>query len=240
MRMYPKTFPATRAAMPERRAERRIYQGLANSGRTGCACYEWRRDYGRIEVDFVIWLEGLGRFALQVKGGRYLLIDGEWHLRTRRGLKAAASSPLDEAWLGALDLHDDIEELAETAYNPFVTAVVAFPDMEPDADMVNLARRKAVHLLWGDDDPVGQLEEACRRRSVRSALDAERIAREVLAVTDGLIRLDDAGHETEAGETGDFCLQGASTLSLSAGGLDILRVRGRINRFRVRRVIGRR
>ena len=30
-----------------------------------------------------MWAEGLGRFALQVKGGCYLLIDGEWHLKTK-------------------------------------------------------------------------------------------------------------------------------------------------------------
>ena len=149
MRMYPKLFPATRASMPERGAERRIYEGLAESGRQGFAYYEWRRGYGRIEVDFAVWVQGLGRFALQVKGGHYRLIDGEWHLQTRRGLKAIDNSSLDEAWLGALDLHDDIEELANTDYNPFVMAVLAFPDMKPDPDMVNLARRKAVHLLWG-------------------------------------------------------------------------------------------
>ena len=85
MRMYPQRFPAIRAAMPNRGAERRIYEGLAQSGRDGFVYYEWRRGYGRIEVDFAVWIEGLGRFALQVKGGRYLLVDGEWHLRTRTG-----------------------------------------------------------------------------------------------------------------------------------------------------------
>ena len=118
MRTYPKLFHAIRAAMPERGAERRIFQGLARSGRKGFTYYEWRRGYGRIEVDFAVWVQDLGRFALQVKGGHYLLIDGEWHLHTRRGLKAIDNSPLDEAWLGALDLHDDIEELADTDYNP--------------------------------------------------------------------------------------------------------------------------
>ena len=244
MRMYPQRFPRTRAAMPERRAERRIYQGLANSGRTGFGYYEWRRGYGRIEVDFAVWIEGLGRFALQVKGGHYLLIDGEWHLRTRRGLKAVDASPLDEAWLGALDLHDDIKELAETAYNPFVTAALAFPDMEPDRDMMNLARRKAVHLLWGSEDPVQGLEEVSRKRGASAALHAARISREVLAVTDGLIRLNGAGDNPSAGETGSRHAgapqPGPSVLSLSAGGLSIMRVSGRVNRGRLRSVIDRR
>ena len=52
-----------------------------------------------IELDFAVWIEGLGRFALQVKGGRYLLIDGEWRLTDpgRRDQAESRSCPLDEA-----------------------------------------------------------------------------------------------------------------------------------------------
>ena len=243
MRMYPRIFPAIRAAMPERGAERRIYEGLARSERRGFVYYEWRRGYGRIEVDFAVWVEGLGRFALQVKGGHYLLIDGEWHLRTRRGLKAVDTSPLDEAWLGALDLHDDITELAETAYSPFVTAALALPDMEPDRDMANLARRKAVRLLWGDANPVEQLEEIARQWGMAPVLDAERVRREVFAVSDGLIRLGHAEDEHDVRETkspsAPAPLLDQPTLSLWAAGLEILRVSGRVNRVRLRRVIER-
>lgn len=244
MRMYPRQFPAVRAAMPERGAERRIFEGMAQSGREGFAYYEWRRGYGRIEVDFAVWVEGLGRFALQVKGGHYLLIDGEWHLRTRRGLKAVDTSPLDEAWLGAPELHDDIAGLAETTYKPFVTAALAFPDMEPDRDMAKLARRKAVHLLWGDDDPVGQLEDIARQRGVTPALDAERVSREVFAVSDGLIRLNWAQDEDDSHATQPPSAPGRlldePALSLWAAGLEILRVGGRVNRLRLRRLIERR
>ena len=65
-----------------------------------------------------MWIEGLGRFALQVKGGRYLLVDGDWYLKTRSGVKSVRSCPLDEAKLGALDLHDDIEDHAATSHKP--------------------------------------------------------------------------------------------------------------------------
>ena len=44
-----------------------------------------------------------------MKGGRYLIIDGDWHLKARDGVQPSAASPLDEAWLGVLDLHDDIQ-----------------------------------------------------------------------------------------------------------------------------------
>ena len=114
MRMYPREFPANRRKKPKRRAERRIYEALAGSDRQGFVYYEWRRGYERIELDFAVWIVALGRFALQVKGGHYLLIDGEWYLKTRNGVVPIETPPLDEAWLAALDLHDEIEERAAT------------------------------------------------------------------------------------------------------------------------------
>ena len=129
MKMYPKAFPYGRRKRPKRRAERRVYEALADCGRQGFCYYEWRKGHEQIELDFAVWIEGLGRFALQVKGGHYRLVDGDWHLQTRDGLKAVASCPLDEAKLSALDLHDDIKERTQTDYNPFVIPVLVFPDM---------------------------------------------------------------------------------------------------------------
>lgn len=71
MRTFPREFPPKRRRKPKRRAERRIFEALANSPLDGFAYYEWRRDYYDGEVDFAIWVEGLGRAALQVKGGHY-------------------------------------------------------------------------------------------------------------------------------------------------------------------------
>ena len=88
------------------------------------------RGYRHIELDFAAWIVDLGRFALQVKGGHYLLIDGEWRLKTRDGPVPIETSPLDETWLAALDLHDDIEERAATPYNAYVIPVLLFADME--------------------------------------------------------------------------------------------------------------
>ena len=139
-----------------------------------------------MELDYAVWIEGLGRFALQVKGGRYLLIDGEWYLKTRDGLQPVKSCPLDETKLAALDLHDDIEDLAETHYNPFVIPVLMFPDMEPDLAIKQLAKRTGVYVIWGVGNLLADLEEIVRSRRVSEALGMGRIAREVHAVTDGV------------------------------------------------------
>ena len=229
MRMYPKEFPPSRRRMPKRRAERQVFEALADSPHRGFVYYEWRRGYGRPELDFAIWMVGLGRIALQVKGGKYRLMDGDWYLVKRNGIQPVATSPLDEVWLEALELHDDIEDRVATFYNPFVIPVLVFPDMtEPDEAIESLARRKGVYVAWGTGNLISGLERIVRSRSVSDRLTMERIAAEVLAVTDGQIRLD-AAVEREIGKKPAR----SSVLSLTVGGRSVLRVRAKEMRLRI-------
>ena len=233
MLMYPREFPATRRKKLKRRAERRIYKALAGSDRQGFVYYEWRRGYECIELDFAVWIAGLGRFALQVKGGHYLLIDGEWYLKTWNGLAPIEKSPLDEAWLAALDLHDEIVELAATPYNPYVIPVLAFSDMDPDPAIEGLARRKGVYLVWRTDDLVADLGAVARGRGVPDALPMDRIRREVSAVTDGLIQMPEAREE----ETGAKTVRPVAK-SPAPCGLELIQVRAREVRLRRGVIIG--
>ena len=227
MRMYPREFPANRRKKPKRRAERRIYEALAGSDRQGFTYYEWRKGYEHIELDFAVWIVDLGRFALQVKGGHYLLIDGEWHLKTRDGPVPIETSPLDEAWLAALDLHDDIEERTATPYNAYVIPVLVFADMEPDPVIEGLARRKGVYLVWRTDDLVADLSAVARGREVSAALSTDRLCREVCAVTDGLIQLGEAREEeARARAARPF------TRSPAPSRMELIHVRAREVRFR--------
>ena len=178
MRMYPKEFPPARLKIPKRRAERRVYEALADCGRQGFCYYEWRKGHEQIELDFAVWIEGLGRFALQVKGGCYRLIDGDWRLQTREGLKTVASSPLDETKIAALDLHDDVKERAKTDYNPFVIPLLVFPDKHGDSDIDRLASRQGVYVVWGTanlpDNLEGHRARAQRARVPRLRTDRQR------------------------------------------------------------------
>ena len=235
MRMYPRQFPPARLEMPKRRAERQVFEALADCERQGFAYYEWRKGYGRIELDFAVWIEGLGRFALQVKGGRYALTDGDWYLKTRAGPRLIESCPLDEAKLAALDLHDDIEEKAETAYNPFVVPVLVFPDMEPDPHIESLASRKGVYLIWRTDALVECLSEIAQSRSAREALSVSRIDQEVCAVTDGLIRLNMPGDRRisipEAELVAGSISSNEAALRLMVNGKSVLTIRSRALRL---------
>ena len=235
MRTFPREFPPKRRHNPKRRAERRIFEALAGSPLVGFAYYEWRRDYDAGEVDFSIWMEHLGRGALQIKGGIYELQDGEFHLHTRDGLLYAASSPIDEAWLGALDLHDEIKEKASVPYNPFVVPILAFPDMGPDEAIAKLARRKRVCLLWRSESPAEAVAEILRAQPVRQRLTWERIAREVEGVTDGIIVLDqgqrvdetsDAG-ETNGSPSAETKVSPSKLLRINVAGVPLLEARAK-------------
>ena len=229
MRMHPREFPPNRRGDPKRRAERQVYEALAGSDCQGFAYYEWRKGYEHIELDFAVWIENLGRFALQVKGGRYRLSDGEWYLANRDGLQPVRSCPLDEAKLAALDLHDDIAERARTSYNPYVIPVLLFPDeTEPDPSIENLAKRKGVYVVWGAENLLEDLGEIVLGRSVSDQLTMGRIAAEVLAVTDGQIRLDAAKARKTAGRPALPLV-----LSLRVGGRSVLRVRTKGMRLQV-------
>ena len=73
--------------------------------------------------------------------------------------------------------------------------MLVFGDMEPDAVIEQLARRKGVYLVWRTGDLVADLSAVVRGREVSGALSADRIRREVCAVTDGLVRLGEAREE---------------------------------------------
>ncbi len=237
MRMYPKEFPPARLKIPKRRAERRVYEALADCGRQGFCYYEWRKGHEQIELDFAVWIEGLGRFALQVKGGCYRLIDGDWRLQTREGLKTVASSPLDETKIAALDLHDDVKERAKTDYNPFVIPLLVFPDKHGDSDIDRLASRQGVYVVWGTANLPDNLEGIVRGRSVRASLDSAQIAREVHAVTDGLIRLrevaDAPALDPVNGEATVPSVSQKASLSLKVGGSDVFKVEAGTLRVRI-------
>ena len=56
---------------PKRRAELRVYQEIADSPEAGHALYLVNVNRYSPEVDFVVWVEDIACFAIEVKGGTY-------------------------------------------------------------------------------------------------------------------------------------------------------------------------
>ena len=117
-------------------------------------------------------------------------------------------------------------------YNPYVIPVVVFPDMEPDRAIERLAERRGVYVIWGVRNLWADLAEIVRSRRVSEALGMDRIAREVHAVTDGLICLEKFEQGCVAGAADQPVSvperrQYVGTLRLTLVGIDVTMTRAR-------------
>ena len=162
MQTYPEQFPPDHRTDPKRQAEARIFDAIQASSRPGFAYYEWKRDHRSPEVDFALWLLGVGRFSLQVKGGQRSLRNGKWYLATQTGRQETAS-PSRKAWRAAMSLREEIVETLDDD-NAFIIAVLLFPDMEPDPAIAAMAEREHTHHIWRSDNLFERLEESRPQR----------------------------------------------------------------------------
>ena len=193
----PEQFPEERRHDPKRRAEAAVFDTLAECRRAGHFIYEWGAPGRPHRTDFALWLEGVGRFAIEVKGGAYTLRpeSDRWYLQTPDGDLAAKSSPLQQADDAAMDLRNEIHR--NTGYKVFIIPVVVFPDMAPDPAIEEYAQRTNVVVIWGAEYLLTDLEAAARRVGVDHPPRANYIRNEVSAVTVG----GDPGKPTGSGET---------------------------------------
>ena len=165
--MKPSKFPKQRRSDPKRRAEAAVFDALVNMGLVGCGIYEFRYRPDGQQVDYLIWLDHLGRVAGQVKGGEYRLDDeGGWQLRTYEGKWVSKPSPVQETVDGRIEMHDAIEKA--TGYYNFVAGVLFLPDMKRNLDMARLAwNRDHVCIVWGLDRLEKDFERIAERVGFR-------------------------------------------------------------------------
>ena len=192
MQMHPTTFPSDRRDDPMRRAEAHVFDEINGSRLPGFAHYEWQRDHKSPQLDYAIWLLNVGRFGMEVKGGQYFLEKGKWYLKTDNGPQKKAC-PLRKAWDATMSLHDELVDVLD--HEAFSIAVLVFPDMEPDQDIIDRAERSNVHVLWGTDGLVERLEQIAAAREVYNPPGEEDIESEVAAATDGQILYEPAVDE---------------------------------------------
>lgn len=154
----PEKFPDERRSDPKRRAEAAVFDALSAIRRSGYGIYEMRLRQKGQQVDYAVWLDGLGRVAIQVKGGVYRRDDkGNWYLRNYDGEWEPKASPVLETVDGRLEMHDAINKAV--SFYGFVAGVLIFPDMGRDQDMERLAcDTDDVGIVWGLDHLEQDLE----------------------------------------------------------------------------------
>ena len=185
MQMYPEEFPPHRRGDPLRGAEARVFTVLQALDRPGFAYYEWQRDKRSRQLDFALWIEGVGRFGLEVKGGWYVLIRGVWYLKNRRTGRPEplSGSPLEQVSDATMSLYKEVTE--KVGGGAFFTPTLLFPDLAPDPAIAARAERSHVHLIWANDNLPERLAAIAAAAGVRYPPTAAAIRQEVLAVSDG-------------------------------------------------------
>ena len=151
MKIYPMPFPTCRQETPKRRAEKEIYEAFQASDLDGHVLYEVKPDPHAPQLDFAVWIIGVGIFGIQVKGGRYLFVDGEWFLVTDRG-RFLKESPIASTWDAAMAIRDVVQEMLHQSI--FVTAVLAMPNMGQNEEIEALAGSRNVAMHWGDSSQI--------------------------------------------------------------------------------------
>ena len=182
MNIHP-PFPDNRRGDPKRQAELHVHQQLADCPLPGVVLYEAKAAPHAPEVDYAIWLEGRARIALQVKGGRYTLIEGRWYLQTDTGLEPTPC-PLMLTSDGAFSIRDAVKRHCRRKV--FVIPVLLLPDMDPDQAIQEWAASDKTRILWGSQDLVNRLVQLAQEVRVDFPPTDERIRQEVEAIRPGL------------------------------------------------------
>ena len=172
-------FPPSRLSEPTRRAERAIYEALEASDVPGRALYEVKVTPTTRQVDFVVWSEDIATFAVDLKGGAYGIQDGELCLNTSHG-RVPKVGLLAKTWDSALAIPEFVERQLHRRL--YIIPVLALPDTAEDKDILNMAARRNVQVLFGMDDWVDRLVGLASHHPIRHRPTEETIEQEVMAI----------------------------------------------------------
>ena len=173
------TFPPSRLTDPQRRAERDIYQAVEASSVPGRALYEVKATREAKQVDILLWAEAVATFGAQLKGGTYVIRDGELCLVTDQGL-VPKPGLLAAVWDSVMAIPEFIQR--KLGRGMYIIPVLGLPDMEEDEAIRDMAARRQVGVIFGKADWVQRLVGLASCRTIRHRPTEESIEREALAI----------------------------------------------------------
>ena len=178
MKINPKMSEG-RLTDPMRRAEREVYQALEASELPGRALYEVKVNKKAAQVDFLVWAEGIALFATQLKGGIYVLDQGELSLVTHRG-REIQPGLLAEVWDSAMAIPRFLKPILHRG--TYVVPVLALADMEENEAIRDMASRRSVEVLFGMADWGNRLVELADGHPIRYRPTEASIEEEIMAI----------------------------------------------------------
>ncbi len=161
--LFHNEFPPNRVRDPKRRAEWRVYRSLDETLREGHVAYEVKVSRTAPEVDFFVIIQDKAVVCMQVKGGDYRIIGGDWHLETDEGTEYV-QDPLKLTWDSAMAVRDFLKE--KIGRKVFMLSVLVLPDMQPDPDIDMMAENDRTAVLYGVDDLIERLADLAEARDV--------------------------------------------------------------------------
>ena len=178
MKINPK-FPPSRLTDPMRRAERDIYTAVEASPIPGRALYEVKVDRDAKQVDILLWAEAITTFSVELKGGIYVIRDGELCLVTDQGVFPMPGL-LAKVWDASRAIPAFIQ--GKLHRGMYIIPVLGLTDMERDEAILDMAARRQVEVLFGKADWVERLVDLARCHPIRHRPTEATIEQEVMAI----------------------------------------------------------
>ena len=172
-------FPPSRLTEPTRRAERDIYQAIEASSLPGRALYEVKVTRDAKQIDILLWAEAVAAFAVELKGGLYVIHDGELCLVNGNG-RTPMPGLLAAVWDASRAIPAFIQ--AKLHRGLYIVPVLGLPDMERDEAILDMAARRQVEVLFGKEDWVNRLVDLASCHPIRHRPTEATIEQEVMAI----------------------------------------------------------
>ena len=152
----------------------------------------WARSSGSTvrSACFRVWAEDVAAFAVDMRGGPYGIQDGELCLNTGHG-RVPKVGLLAKVWDSALAIPEFVER--KLSRHLYIIPVLALPDMKQDEDILDMAARRNVEVLFGSYDWVDRLVALADHHPIRHRPTAVSIEEEVMAIMPELAPAPTAG-----------------------------------------------
>ena len=157
--------------------EREACRQFEASARAGQALFHPQVAAGQPAPNCVAFFEEIGRFAITILEGRYSVENGRWYHHETGGAVTPIDNPLEGAWQAAKTVRTELKR--ELDLNTYVIAVVSFPDMAEDEDILEEAEGRSVHVLFDEVDLVQRLVNFPKGDELQTHLGRRYIKQEV-------------------------------------------------------------
>ena len=157
--------------------------------------------------DWLVLLEGNGRYAITFLYGPWSVRGREWYRHTEDGAVTPMGNVREKVWKAAMSIKDRLSQ--DRDFGCYVIPVIVITDMTPDPDILEEMRGSKVRLLWGLDDQVARLADLPEGDQVQKQLGKRLMSEEV----EKLSRRPAAGNPAQPPQ--------AATLTVSGGAVTI-------------------